>query len=312
MNKLPPLTALRAFEATARLLSFTAAADELHVTQSAVSRQVRILEEHLRHKLFVRLTRCIELTPQGQSYYQEVRQAFDKISEAGSRLNRRKARASLSVAVLPGVAALWLMPRLDTFWRGSRHIDVRIVVTTGAADFRREQIDMAIQVGALPGTRSKGLPLANRMAVDWHGLRADPLFPDALVALCHDRLWRRFPVRDIDDLSRHKLIHTAVRPDAWRDWLREHGGRIAAGQESVECSQYAMALQEAMNGEGIALVPSVLADSFDPERRLRRLFDGPTPSAGQYYLLTPAGRYDDAPVRRFREWLLAQAQVASA
>ncbi|MBP0597442.1 LysR family transcriptional regulator [Herbaspirillum sp. LeCh32-8] len=312
MNKLPPLTALRAFEATARLLSFTAAAEELHVTQSAVSRQVRALEAHLQHALFVRLTRRIELTPQGQSYYQDVRQAFDQICEAGNRLNRRRTRASLSLAVLPGVAALWLMPRLETFWRDNKHIDVRIVVATDAADFRPGQIDMAIQVGVLPGTRSKGLPLGRRMAVDWHGLRADPLFPDALVALCHDRLWRRHPVRSIDDLSRHALIHTAIRPQAWHDWLSEHGARLASNQARIECSQYAMALQAAMNGEGIALAPSVLADSFDPERRLRRLFDGPTPSAGQYYLLTPADRYDAAPVRRFREWLLGQAQASSA
>ncbi|WP_343582860.1 LysR substrate-binding domain-containing protein [Herbaspirillum sp.] len=311
MKKLPPLTALRAFEATARLLSFTAAANELHVTQSAVSRQVRILEEHLQHKLFIRLTRRIELTPQGESYYWEVRQAFEKICDAGSRLNGRKKQSRLSVAVLPGVAALWLMPRLDSFWRENKDIDVRIVVSTGAADFRRSQIDMAIQVGALPGARAKGLPLANRMAVDWHGVHADALFPDALVALCHARLWRRHPILAIGDLKQHCLIHTAIRPDAWATWLREHGGRIGARQEAIECSQYAMALQAAMHGEGIALVPSVLADSFDPEHRLRRLFNGPTPSSGQYYLLTPAERYEDTPVRRFREWLIAQAKETS-
>jgi len=308
MNKLPPLTALRAFEAAARLLSFTAAANELHVTQSAVSRQVRILEEHLGHKLFVRLTRRIELTMRGESYFLKVRQAFEIICDAELHLNGRKQRAPLSVAVLPGVASLWLIPRLELFWRENRNIDVRIVVDTGAADFRRTQMDMAIQVGALPGTRAKGLPLGKRMAVDWHGLHADVLFPDALVALCHARLWRRHPVREISDLGQHCLIHTAIRPDAWVHWLREHGGRIGVGQKAIECSQYAMALQAAMNGEGIALVPSVLADSFDPEGRLRRLFNGPTPSAGQYYLLTPADRYEDAPVRRFRSWLLTQAR----
>src|SRR5450830_275956 len=115
MFRLPPLTALRAFEATARLLSFTAAAAELHVTQSAVSRQVRLLEEHLQCKLFVRLTRRIELSPAGMSYYREVYAAFEKISAAGNQVSGRKKRATLTVAVLPGVAALWLMPRLDGF-----------------------------------------------------------------------------------------------------------------------------------------------------------------------------------------------------
>ncbi|WP_432240195.1 LysR substrate-binding domain-containing protein [Herbaspirillum robiniae] len=307
MHKLPPLTALRAFEATARLLSFTAAADELHVTQSAVSRQVRILEEFLQHKLFERLTRRIELTAQGAAYYEEIRQAFEKIAGAGSRLGKRRKSAALTIAVLPGVAALWLMPRLDAFWRAHRHVDVRIVVATGAADFRRSQVDMAIQVGVLPGARARGLPMTRRMAVDWHGLRADALFPDALVALCHPRLLRRQPVGKVADLARHCLIHTSIRPDAWQDWLGAHGGKLAPAQQTLECSQYAVSLQAAMNGDGIALAPKVLADSFDPQQRLRRLFDGATPSAGQYYLLTPASRYEEPHVRVFREWLLAQA-----
>lgn len=308
MHKLPPLTALRSFEATARLLSFTAAADELHVTQSAVSRQVRILEEHLGHPLFVRLTRRIELTIQGESYYRKVRQAFEIIGDAGHHLHNHKQRSSLTVAVLPGIASLWLMPRLELFWRDNRDTDVRIVVTSAAADFRHTRTDMAIQVGALPGTRVQGLPLTRRMAVDWHDLQADALFPDALVALCHARLWRQHPVRTIADLTQHCLIHTAIRPQAWAHWLRAHGGQLATGQPTIECSQYALALQAAMRGEGIALVPSILADSFDPEHRLRRLFDGPTPSAGHYYLLTPTDRYEDAPVRHFRNWLLAQAR----
>lgn len=309
MNKLPPLTALRAFEATARLLSFTAAADELHVTQSAVSRQVRILEEYLGQTLFVRLTRRIELTSAGAAYFVQIRQAFESICAAGDQLHARRRRRTLSVGVLPGLASLWLVPRLELFWRDNKEIDVSIVVATGAADFRRTSLDMSIQVGSLPGAASQGLPLKKRMAVDWHELRADLLFPDALVALCHPRLWRQHPVRSVADLSQHRLIHTAIRPDAWADWLRQYGRRLSAQQAGMECSQYPVALQAAMNGEGIALVPSVLADSFDPEHRLRRLFDGPTPSAGQYYLLTPCDRYEDGAVRRFRQWLLAQAHA---
>ncbi|MET3432746.1 LysR family glycine cleavage system transcriptional activator [Herbaspirillum seropedicae] len=307
MNKLPPLTALRAFEATARLLSFTAAADELHVTQSAVSRQVRILEAHLEQKLFVRLTRRIELTRAGAAYFQQIRQAFERICAAGEQLHARRQRHTLTIGVLPGMASLWLVPRLELFWRENKEIDVRIVVATGAADFGRTTMDMSIQVGNLPGTTSQGLPLKKRMAVDWHDLRADLLFPDALVALCHPRLWRQHQVRSVADLSQHRLIHTAIRPDAWAHWLQQHGSRLGARQAGMECSQYPVALQAAMNGEGIALVPSVLAESFDPQHRLRRLFDGPTPSAGQYYLLTPGDRYDDSAVRRFRRWLLDQA-----
>ncbi|MBV8624906.1 MAG: LysR family transcriptional regulator [Herbaspirillum sp.] len=307
MNKLPPLTALRAFEATARRLSFTEAANELHVTQSAISRQVRLLEQHLGHALFVRLTRRIELTAQGASYYREISQAFEQISAAGQRLTGRRRRAHLTVAVLPGVAALWLMPRMELFWRENKDIEVRIVVSTAAADFSSGQIDMAIQVGALPGMRPRGLPLKNRMAVDWQGLRADALFADALVALCHPRLWRRHPLRTLEDLRQHCLIHTAVRPDAWAHWLHEQGGQLAVGQPGITCSQYAMSLQAALEGEGIALAPTILADSIDPGHRLRRLFDGPLPSAGHYYLLTPEQRYEDRAVLRFRQWLLAQA-----
>jgi DNA-binding transcriptional LysR family regulator len=148
----------------------------------------------LQSQLFVRLTRRIELTAQGMAYYREIRQAFEKISDAGSNLRGRKARSVLSVAVLPGVAALWLMPRLDAFWRDNKNIEVRIVVAAEAADFRRAQIDMAIQVGVLPGTQAKGLPLKNRMTLDWNGLQADHLFPDALVAVGHERLLRKHAV----------------------------------------------------------------------------------------------------------------------
>lgn len=307
---LPPLPALRAFEAAARCLSFTNAALELNVTQSAISRQVRILEDHLQRKLFVRLTRKIELTEEGQAYYLAIRNAFEKIEEASAIAGVRRSRSVLSIGVLPSLASLWLMPRLTSFWQANKDIDVRIISSVEPVDFNTRQIDMAIKVGALPGKRYDDHQprVGGEMLKEWRGVRADLLFPDVLVPVCSRRLLDSGPpLKKLADLRRHRLIHTAIRRHAWQDWLSAQGSKIDPLKNAIDFGQYFMSLQAAREGIGIALVPSILIDSFDLNGELLRPFAATVASAGEYYLLTPQERYEERAIRRFRLWMLAQA-----
>jgi LysR family glycine cleavage system transcriptional activator len=309
-RKLPPLPTLRAFELVAHHLSFTRAAEELHVTQAAVSRQVKLLEEHLGRKLFVRLTRKIELTEEGQAYYHAIRAAFDRVEEATVIASRKRPRTTLTISVLPSIASLWLMPRLTSFWQANRDIDVQVISSIHPAGFASDDIDMAINIGKLPGKRySKHAPrLDNVMVKEWRGIQADFLFPDVLTPVCSKQLLEQgHPLNHPKDLQHHRLIHTSVRRSAWQDWLACKGVRLDPFKHALEFGQYFMSLQAAREGEGIAIVPSILVDSFDQRAELVRPFPAILPSAGEYYLLTRSERYDKHAVKRFRNWILEQA-----
>jgi LysR family transcriptional regulator, glycine cleavage system transcriptional activator len=309
-RKLPPLLALRAFEAVARHLSFTRAAGELNVTQAAVSRQVRLLEEHLRRTLFTRLTRRIELTAEGQAYYQATRHAFDLVEEATAAASKKRPRTTLTIRVLPSIGSLWLMPRLRSFWQENRDIDVQLVSSISAADPGSRESGMAIGVGRLPGKRyGAGAP---RIESNWigksHDIRTDLLFPDVLTPVCSRPMLEQGPaLTHPAGLQHYRLIHTAIRRRAWPDWLASVGSDVDPHRNAIEFGQYFMSLQAAREGEGIAIVPSILADSFDPDGELVRPFPSALPSAGEYYLLTPRAQYDEAPVRRFRHWILEES-----
>ncbi len=309
-RRLPPLLALRAFEAVARHLSFTRAAEELNVTQAAVSRQVRLLEDHLRRKLFTRLTRRIELTSEGKTYYQAIHSAFDQIEEATSAANRKRPRTTLSISVLPSIGSLWLMPRLTSFWQANRDIDVQLISSIQPADFSAGNIDMAISVGKLPGKRYNGNAprIDSVMVKDWQGIHADLLFPDMLIPVCSKQLLDQgCALTHPTDLQHYRLIHTSVRRFAWQDWLAGNGAQLDPLKHAIEFGQYFMSLQAAREGEGIAIVPSILVDSFDPNGELIRPFPTILPSAGEYYLLTQRDRYNERAIQRFRDWILEQS-----
>lgn len=307
---LPPLPALRAFEAAARCLSFTEAAKELSVTQSAISRQVRLLEDHLQRKLFIRLTRKIELTEEGQAYFQAIRSALELVEDATAIAIGRRARTVLTIGVLPSVASLWLMPRLSSFWQQNKDIEIRIVASTEPVDFNAQKIDLAIKAGPLPGKRyrAKQPRFGGEMVQEWRGVRADYLFPDVLTPVCSKRLLEQGPpLKKLSDLRRHRLIHTAIRRRAWQDWLSAHALEFDPLKNALDCGQYFMSLQAAREGQGVSLVPAILIDSFDPQRELVRPFPATLASAGEYYLLSPQARAEERAIKRFRNWLLAQA-----
>ena len=212
-TRLPPLNALRTFEAAARHLSFTRAADELFVTQAAVSHQIRTLEEHLGTALFRRMNRALMLTDEGQALLPAVREAFDLLSAGVRRVQDLCSGGALAISTTPSFAASWLVGRIARFQALHPEIELQLGATPRLVDFAREDIDCGVRYGM----------------GDWPGLVRQRLFQTALVPVCSPSLLDGpNPLRRPEDLMRHTLLHTLDEPDDWRLWLR------AAGVDGVD------------------------------------------------------------------------------
>ncbi|WP_187640355.1 LysR substrate-binding domain-containing protein [Bosea sp. F3-2] len=308
-RRLPPLNALRGFDAAARHLSFTKAAEELNLTQGAVSRQVKELELHLGQELFHRFTRRIELTAEGEQFFHSVESMLDELERAAGRFTRRRDRATLTVSVLPTVASVWLMPRLHHFTSQHPEIELRVVSSIEPADLLAHDADVAIRVGRLPGRHyERNQPrIELSMLTRWDGVHADELFPDRLVPVCSPDLIGETGITPAD-LARWPLIHTSTRRHAWPDWLKAHGVRAAVEiEQTLQFGHFFMSLDAARQGRGIALVPDIVLAHQDGMRELVMPVAGGLDSAGEYYLLIHETRLDERHVQQFRSWALAEA-----
>lgn len=314
-RRLPSMNALRAFEAAARHMSFSRAANELCVTQSAVSRQIKALETYLGVPLFRRLTRLIELTEYGKEYLPVARDAFDRIEQASLRLMNRRRRNVLTVSVLPTFAMRWLIPRLPHFTASNPDIEVRMVTSILPVNFAREDIDIAIRVGSLPDAAPahQGPRIDLEMAEDWAGVRADVFMPDVLVPVCSpDLLKRGTALAEPADLRHCVLLHTASRAHAWPDWGRAVGLAYKNIDQGPAFGHFFMTMQAAIEGRGVALIPYALAESDIAAGKLVIPFDRRTESSGAYHLLCRSHQWDSEPIRRFRDWLLLERDVGPA
>ncbi|MDQ0391412.1 LysR substrate-binding domain-containing protein [Labrys monachus] len=308
-RRLPPLNALRGFEASARHLSFTKAAEELSLTQGAVSRQVQELEAYCGEPLFRRMTRRIELTPEGEQLFRVVEAMLDDLERAANRFGRRDAKKKLTITALPTIATVWLMPRLHLFTSRNPDIEVRIVSSIEPADLLAT--DIAIRVGRLPGRHYERTQprIELSMVTRWDGIHADELFPDRLRPVCAPGLIRHSPVT-AEDLALYPLIHTSTRRYAWPDWLRAHGIRHAADEvPSLQFGHFFMSLDAARQGRGIALVPDIILAHEEGMRGLVVPLAADIASAGEYYLLIHEARLDDPSVQAFRAWAIEEARA---
>lgn len=295
-RRLPPLNALRAFEAAARHLSFTRAAGELHVTQAAISHQVKALEEHLGRKLFRRLNRALLLTDEGQAYLPSVSRAFALLNEATNDLLTKQAPGPLTVSALPSFAARWLVPRLGRFRQIRPDIDLRIDPSAELSDFASGDVDVSVRYGRgkYPGLRS-----------DW--LMTEDIFPVCSPALV-DGPHR---IRDPQDLAHQVLLHDDGHGD-WRTWL------LAAGVENVDPARgpiftdSGMLIQAAMAGQGVGLARGVLAADELAAGRLVRPFTLSLPAEFAYYLVCPEHTAEHPKIAAFRDWLLGEAKRESS
>lgn len=288
---LPPLNALRSFEASARLLSFTRAANELGVTQAAISHQVKSLEEWLGIPLFRRQNRQVLLTDPGQTYFQEVRRALDQLASGTDRLLKRDHTGVLTVSTLISFAAKWLVPRLGRFRLRHPEIDVRISGGDHLVDFESEDVDIAIRYG-------RG---------QWTGLRVDRLFGEEIFVVCSPKLLDGpAPLRQPSDLRHHTLLHDTMRED-WQMWLRAAGLADVDPSRGYSFSHSDMLLQAAIDGHGIALGRSVLVADDLAAGRLVKPYDLSLTAESAYYVAGPESTAQRPKNIAFREWLLEES-----
>jgi LysR family glycine cleavage system transcriptional activator len=298
MTRLPSLNGLRAFEAAARHLSFTNAATELNVTQTAISHQIRRLEEELGVRLFVRQNRALALTPQATEYLPGVRAAFNDLRFATDRLLRKDNENVLTVSTLASLAAKWLLPRLPAFQEAHPGIDVRITTSTALVDFKTGDVDAAIRYG-------RG---------HWPGLRADWLMADELFPVCSPALITGSkPLRCPEDLAEQTLLHTSAGyNDDWRLWLTaaELPANISK-RPGLTFDLILVTVQAAIDGLGVAMGRTSYVEADIAKGRLVVPFKIALPADAGFYLVSPEARADSPKLSAYRKWLVASLQNKS-
>jgi LysR family glycine cleavage system transcriptional activator len=301
MNRnLPPLGSLRAFEAVARRLSFSKAAQDLHVTPGAVSQQIRVLEEALGEKLFERTRRSVALTETAMQMLPDVQSGLETLRRAFTRTST-VTENSLAISVAPSFASKWLMPRLAQFSRRHPEIDLRISATVALTDFKRDKVDLAIRLG-------RG---------DYPNLHSERLFGEALAPLCAPSLLKsKRDLKKPGDLSRHHLLHDTSIPGendrpAWERWLELAGASGVPARRGTRFSLAELAMQAAIDGSGVVLGRLALAESDLATGRLVRPFKPILPLEVSYYLVMPKGNVERQDVKYFRDWLFGSLKPTS-
>jgi LysR family transcriptional regulator, glycine cleavage system transcriptional activator len=293
--RLPSLNGLRAFEAAARHLSFTQAASELNVTQTAISHQIRRLEEELGLRLFIRKNRALALTPQARDYLPGVRAAFNDLRLATDRLLHKEDDKVLTISTLASLAAKWLLPRLSAFQEAHPGIDVRITTSTGLVDFKSGGVDAAIRYG-------RG---------NWPGLRAEWLMADELFPVCSPKLVEGDkPLNCPEGLAHLTLLHTTGGyDDDWRQWLTAAGLPADISKyPGVSFDLIFMTVQAAIDGIGVAMGRTSYVQDDIAKGRLVVPFKIALPANAGFYLVSPEGRREAPKLAAFRQWMIAATQ----
>ena len=284
---LPSLAALSAFEAAARTGSVTAAATELNLTQSAVSRQIKLLESQLEVPLFWRERQTIRLTAAGHAYAREIRESLEHIGAASMNLRANPAGGTLNLAVLPTFGTNWLVPRLPKFIDTNPDIMVNFVTQTSPFDFRTKSLDAALHYGT----------------DSWTGAESIFLCSDVVAPFCSPELQQRYAFAQPKDLRKAPLLHLKSRPDAWEQWL-SHNGVAADNVRGMLFDQLSTAAAAAAAGLGVALLPTFLFEEELHNSTLVCALDRPMRTTGGYYLFWPADRADYPPLVAFRRWVV--------
>jgi LysR family transcriptional regulator, glycine cleavage system transcriptional activator len=298
---LPPLSSLRSFEAVARRLSFSKAAQELHVTPGAVSQQIRALEGLLGARLFDRTKRSVALTDTASRMLPEVQAGLEILARAINCKPAASDERALTISVAPSFASKWLLPRLASFYDAHADIDLRISATVALADFKRDKVDLAIRLGR--GT--------------YPGLHSEPLFAEALTPLCSpDLLRRKGSLQKPDDLKKHRLIHDTSIPDggeyeAWERWLALAGAKNVPARRGARFTLAELAMQAAIDGAGVVLGRLVLAEGDLAAGRLVRPFTTTLPLSVSYFLVRPKAAAPRREIECFRNWLLRSLPQSS-
>ncbi len=298
-RRLPPLAALRAFEAAARHLSFKRAARELLVTPTAISHQVRLLEEALGVRLFERRTRQVVMTAEAQALYPVLRDGFDAFAraiDAIERLSRRPGRAAVTLSATRAFTAKWLVPRVAGFQRAHPDIDVRLLATDEVVDLAAGSADLAIRYGRGP----------------YPGLAAEPLLADRFAPVAHPSLGLRAPA----DLAKKTLVHfewSKADPEnpTWPRWYRAAGLAAGDAPAGLSFTDESHAIQATLAGHGVGLLSLTLLDAELADGTLVQPF-GPVMNGMTYWVARAADRPMTEAVAALDAWLRAESAAASA
>lgn len=310
MAQLPPLNALRSFEAVARLKSFTKAADELNVTRAAVSHQIKNLEDYIGKPLFTRNTRSIELTASGAAALPKLREGFNNISDAVHLMNTHQSNENINVWMAPSFASKWLVPRLHSFSNQYPEIDMQISAVSGLIDtgeknkrsmeelFRAEDVDVVIRFGS----------------GNYPGCTVHKLFSAEAVPLCHPSLLNdpEKPLKTPEDLKYHTLLHDNTdyigRP-AWSKWFKQEGIKGVKDDRGLRFNHISLAIDAAIDGQGVLLGIKSLARHDIEAGRLCMPFEQTMPLRMAYYLIHPEDvESNQHAIQSFTNWLLQEAQ----
>ncbi|MFZ2650134.1 MAG: transcriptional regulator GcvA [Burkholderiaceae bacterium] len=294
MRRLPPLNAIRAFEAVARNTSFTRAAHELSVTQGALSRHVGALESWLGAQLFRRTQRGVELTTKGAAYFRTLRGALDQIDHATHQLQHSPDENLLRLKLPPTFAIRWLVPRLARFHALHPGIDVQITTSHDSADFDREDVDACIH--------------SDRAPPPGPGFRR--LFGEVLLPVCSPGWLKRAPrLKDPADLANHVLLCSMHRPDDWPAWLTAAGVPQVDGNSGLKFENAALAYQAAIDELGVTIAQRALVHDDLRSNRLVAPIPLPVRTPGAYYLAYAPLRPRSARLAAFENWIVAEAQA---
>ena len=293
-RRLPPLNALRAFEAAARLQSFTRAARELSVTQGAVSRHVLQLEKWLGRILFVRTHRGIEITPEGNSYFSAIRAALDRIEQETSRLLNDYREKTLRLKLPPTFAIRWLVPRLARFHALNRHIDVQITTSHQPVDLEREDVDLCIHSGPAPLS----------------GARCQRLFGEILLPVGSPGLFARTSTpRSASDLAQHVLLCSLHRPYDWPAWLASANVSGIDGNSGLKFENSALAYQAAIDQVGVVMAQlAFVADDLATGRLVAPVSDR-AETGNAYFLACSANSMRSGKIVAFENWIASEAAI---
>ena len=300
-RRLPPLNALRAFEAAARHLNFSRAAEELSVTPGAVSQQIQNLEDFVGAALFKRTPKGLLLTDAAQIALPALREAFDRLAEAASMLTAAIDGRRLTVSVAPSFAAKWLVPRLGKFEAAHPHVDVWVSAGMELVDFGGGEVDIAIRYGS----------------GRYPGLEVHRLMQETVIAVASPAFLEAHPLSDLSDLSGQILLHDGS-PDAdescpdWTMWLAARGVKGMDGARGPRFNQSSLVIEAAVGGRGVALAKRALAQADLDAGRLVAPFQIATAVDFAYYLVHPKAKGRLPQVKAFVSWLIAEAEAHEA
>ncbi|MFK5926291.1 MAG: LysR substrate-binding domain-containing protein [Desulfuromusa sp.] len=291
---IPSRSALLAFESASRHQSFSSAATEMALSESAISRQIAVLEGQLGLKLFKRIKKRVILTKAGLLYSQQVRKSIEQMEQDMLNImSHGGTQEILELAVLPTFCSQWLIPRIGDFYQQYPQVTINMSARSEIFLFQETPFDAAIHFGQ----------------PNWPGTIADFLFSEDVVAVCNPRLINAKPLRQIDEIFNYSLLHLTSRPDAWRIWLN-HGG--ISGSNAVRGARYehfSILISAACAGLGIGLIPRYLVARELEREELMIVYELPVESDAAYYLIYPEENGLNQVLKNFKEWLSEKVNV---